>query len=428
MGLWATAGLMLTLATGVCGAGVEPYRIIGLEPGDTPAAKPANSSAPKATADDLEDQIFYKVRSGGAEYVVLMRGKRVESVTSGGKQLSLDRARVNGENLEVLDEQGQVAMRVTLAKPMISNALPVTPERSGPGAWSAPSPAQAPSKTGRVVFRNGTLPPSSPAAPMPPVPPVAAANDDEDLGWRSVMVGLRMVAIEPALAGHLGLDRSLGVMVAGVAKGLPAEAAGLKPYDVITEIDGKPVTSVNFLREVLLQRKAAPGEMMKFKIFSGGTPKEVSLTLAPFDRKTFTTLAWTAAEPAVEEAAAPAALPGQQAAEAMIAGRARWAELDAVKALERVNRLPIVTTIRSGEGQQQVMIMPDAPRAASAEERLEQLEERLANLTDRLESMLAALNRTAGQAPSTPSVPTAAPAKDKQDKKESKDAAPPKKP
>jgi serine protease Do len=57
-------------------------------------------------------------------------------------------------------------------------------------------------------------------------------------------LGLAMQTLTPALADSLGLDRGTrGAVVADVAEGTPAAKAGLRPGDVIVEIDHKPVTS-----------------------------------------------------------------------------------------------------------------------------------------------------------------------------------------
>ncbi len=53
--------------------------------------------------------------------------------------------------------------------------------------------------------------------------------------------GLAVQEITSDLADALGLDKAEGALVAGLAKGGPAERAGIQLGDVITEYDGKPV-------------------------------------------------------------------------------------------------------------------------------------------------------------------------------------------
>jgi serine protease Do len=57
-------------------------------------------------------------------------------------------------------------------------------------------------------------------------------------GW----AGLAIQEITPVLADTLGLGQVSGALVAGIAKGGPAERSGIKVGDVITEYDGKKVT------------------------------------------------------------------------------------------------------------------------------------------------------------------------------------------
>jgi S1-C subfamily serine protease len=70
-----------------------------------------------------------------------------------------------------------------------------------------------------------------------------------------------------------------GVAVGAVERGEPAERAGIKAGDIITEIDGKPVTSAEDLVTTLADLK--PGEKVTVAITRpDGTKKTVEVTLA----------------------------------------------------------------------------------------------------------------------------------------------------
>ncbi|HYL80534.1 MAG TPA: DegQ family serine endoprotease, partial [Candidatus Acidoferrum sp.] len=60
-------------------------------------------------------------------------------------------------------------------------------------------------------------------------------------------LGVSVQAITPELAKSLQLKDTKGALVAGVTKGSPAEAAGIKPGDVIVGFDGKDVTEMHNL-------------------------------------------------------------------------------------------------------------------------------------------------------------------------------------
>jgi serine protease DegS len=58
-------------------------------------------------------------------------------------------------------------------------------------------------------------------------------------GW----LGVEGQDITPELAESFGLTIENAVLIAGVVKDSPAASAGLKPGDIITELDGKPIES-----------------------------------------------------------------------------------------------------------------------------------------------------------------------------------------
>jgi S1-C subfamily serine protease len=73
---------------------------------------------------------------------------------------------------------------------------------------------------------------------------VRAVVDSARGGSRTVRrpwLGARLQAVDRDLAESLGLERPVGVLVAGVFDKGPAEEAGLKRNDVILEVDGQPV-------------------------------------------------------------------------------------------------------------------------------------------------------------------------------------------
>ncbi|HMD31037.1 MAG TPA: PDZ domain-containing protein [Candidatus Acidoferrales bacterium] len=78
----------------------------------------------------------------------------------------------------------------------------------------------------------GASPGSSPGA-SPGTSPVAPRGS----------IGLRLAAPDPAALKNLGVVH--GVLISQVEPGTPADAAGLKPGDVITWVNGKPVSAGN---------------------------------------------------------------------------------------------------------------------------------------------------------------------------------------
>ena len=56
-------------------------------------------------------------------------------------------------------------------------------------------------------------------------------------GW----LGIEVQDITPELAESFGLKNTAGVIIAGILRSGPAAAAGLKPGDVITSVNGQNV-------------------------------------------------------------------------------------------------------------------------------------------------------------------------------------------
>ncbi len=83
--------------------------------------------------------------------------------------------------------------------------------------------------------------------------------------------------ISPGLAEQFNLPDQNGALVGDVLPNSPAEKAGIKPGDVITEFDGKPINDANSLR--LLTSQATPDSKVIVKLLRGGSEKTVSVTL-----------------------------------------------------------------------------------------------------------------------------------------------------
>jgi putative serine protease PepD len=87
--------------------------------------------------------------------------------------------------------------------------------------------------------------------------------------------GLATVPIPPAASAETGLPE--GLYVQSVTPGGPAEAAGLRPDDVITAIEGNSATSNIQLQELTLTRK--PGSAVSIEYSRNGRSTSVRVTL-----------------------------------------------------------------------------------------------------------------------------------------------------
>src|SRR5213082_1369426 len=85
--------------------------------------------------------------------------------------------------------------------------------------------------------------------------------------------------LPPRLARKLG--RQAGVEVVQVVEGTPAAAAGLRPEDLIVELDGRPVTDVNDIQRLMVVEKI--GASVPVRILREGRELELELVPAELD-------------------------------------------------------------------------------------------------------------------------------------------------
>ena len=97
----------------------------------------------------------------------------------------------------------------------------------------------------------------------------------EDRAW----LGVLALAVEPTVAAELGLPTDLeGALITEIVRGAPADEAGLETGDVITAIDGEPVTGNEELTSILTEHD--PGETVRVEIVNDGGKDTVEVTLA----------------------------------------------------------------------------------------------------------------------------------------------------
>lgn len=90
-------------------------------------------------------------------------------------------------------------------------------------------------------------------------------------GW----LGVTIQELTPELSQKFGLKNPKGALVGDVAKGSPAEKAGIKRGDVILEFNGKKVEDVGNLRNMVAQSKL--GSELPIRLMRG--EKEYSVTV-----------------------------------------------------------------------------------------------------------------------------------------------------
>lgn len=86
-------------------------------------------------------------------------------------------------------------------------------------------------------------------------------------------------AVSPAMRAQAGISASItqGDIVARIAAGSPAAAAGLQPGDVIMSADGKAIADPTTLNTLINTHKV--GDAMSLQISRGGQARKISVTL-----------------------------------------------------------------------------------------------------------------------------------------------------
>jgi serine protease Do len=110
--------------------------------------------------------------------------------------------------------------------------------------------------------------------------PTATSVADQLINNGSVKqayLGIGPVDVTPQLQQQYGLSRSSGVLIAQVAPGSPAEAAGLQQGDIIVKADGKDVTSSADLYAI--DRDKKPGDQVQLTVDRDGQQSTVTVTL-----------------------------------------------------------------------------------------------------------------------------------------------------
>lgn len=79
------------------------------------------------------------------------------------------------------------------------------------------------------------------------------------------------------IGAELGKDENKNIIIIAPISGYPAEKAGLKPKDIIAEINGKGIYDTS-ISDAVKQIRGTAGTVVKLTIVRDGSPQEVSIT------------------------------------------------------------------------------------------------------------------------------------------------------
>ena len=98
-------------------------------------------------------------------------------------------------------------------------------------------------------------------------------NGSVTRGW----IGVEVQEITPPIAESFRLDDPRGALIAGVLHGGPADKAGVKPGDILVEVQGKPVADPAGMLNLIAA--LAPGQAAKLRLKRQGKDVEASITV-----------------------------------------------------------------------------------------------------------------------------------------------------
>ena len=100
------------------------------------------------------------------------------------------------------------------------------------------------------------------------------SNGTVTRGW----IGVEAQDLSKELADSFGLKSSSGALIAGVLRGGPAEKSGVKPGDILKEVEGKPVTDVAGMLNLVAALE--PGSTATLSLLRNQNPLTVQVSVA----------------------------------------------------------------------------------------------------------------------------------------------------
>lgn len=163
---------------------------------------------------------------------------------------------------------------------LIQTDAPISPGNSGGGVYEASgqvmgiSEAYISPQSGAVAIGFAT-----PSTIVKDVIPQLLSQGHV----RHAYVGLTPTTLTPQIQQALGLKQGTGVVVVDVAKGSPADQAGLQRGDVITQLGSATIQTQTDLMKALRQHK--PGDTVQLTYVRNGDTKTTQVTLGSYPQQ-----------------------------------------------------------------------------------------------------------------------------------------------
>lgn len=172
-----------------------------------------------------------------------------------------------------------LASSLALAGAFPYAAAATAEERVADGRAATESAAKDPATESRPREQSGERGSETPRSESPsqsqPVLPLRAGDRR---GGAPVWIGAMCASADATLRHQLGLGEGVGLVVARVMPGSPADRAGLKVHDVVVAIDGAPVGDLAALMKAV---ESAGAEGLKLEIIRVGKKQSVVVVPGP---------------------------------------------------------------------------------------------------------------------------------------------------
>lgn len=97
------------------------------------------------------------------------------------------------------------------------------------------------------------------------------------------MIGISMAQPDESLVRHFGLEGQEVILIGGAYPGMPAHAAGLRAFDIVTGIDGVPGASPESLQRALSD--VGPGGSITLDVIHNGQRVQRRVEVLAYDRE-----------------------------------------------------------------------------------------------------------------------------------------------
>lgn len=237
-----------------------------------PSAFGADNQSRSSTVTS-DGQNTVRVEATNETYTITLNGKEIKSGSLSEAWKTFDLVDEDGESIGTVTRDGS-NFTVTLDD-VVAFPAPGLAEDSRVRVRQAMAEREA-GQRARVARAYSIL--GSPEATNEPRP--------------KTMLGVTLENPSEAVCAHLGINRENATMLTSVTDDLPAGKAGLKQYDVITEINGEPAPP-DAVRRLLREKNA--GDTLAVKAVRAGERKEFTITLEAYDPSRLNTMAFSTA-------------------------------------------------------------------------------------------------------------------------------------